>query len=405
MPTVTHTERETLAAADSLGPVNLVLPTLRDTFTKTARLFGPVVGVTEREAFLAGDATTERPYVRVREQFLADDRATPTSHLQHVVLEQFLARGGSSQAGVFERRTERESFLANDAVTVQETFGAVVREQFFAHDRTSLAGLYTQQVLEQFVARSRAWARQSVLEREVFVATGRASAETPHRYVARETFSAGDRTWVRYTGYTVVRERFTVDDRALPAAHHYDLLREEFSISSREFIPYSPAAQGLTFEGDVPMAATDAYTADLMTWGMSRHVDLGVTEHDGVQFGVGPNGVFRALDAPVLSFIEVPDTKLDIKGEPLHVKKRINYLYTYSEHAQPLDVLVTADHRGARLTTAYVQEDRDSTDTRAVRCQIGRGYTSNYIRLRVGGVRVFDIAATEVEITPTRRRI
>jgi len=86
-------------------------------------------------------------------------------------------------------------------------------------------------------------------------------------------------------------------------------------------------------------------------------------------------------------------------------RKRLNYVYTYSKHSQELNVLVTADHNGERLTTEYTQDSRASTDTRAVRCSVGRGYASNYIKLRVGGERIFDMAALEVETTVTQRRI
>lgn len=404
MPSVIHTVRETFAARSQFGSQNLILPTLREVFVKRARITDVRVRVIARESFSARSGHTGHSYMLVREQFSAADRATPQSQLQLIVRERLFARGRAFGARDFSGRVVREVFSARDAVQVVQTARAVLREQFFAADRTFLAGRHVATAAERFIARDSTSVRRRESLREVFVARGSASSGSPEQLTLRESFSAGDAA----TPYHIAREHVVESFRARgEASTRVDprvVVRERFSAYDRVILNHTFSGVP-TFAGPVPLELTDAFTADMLSWGMSRYVGLPVSEFDNVQFGVGPNGLYRATLDPVLAFVEIPDTKLEMKDVPLHVRKRLNYLYTYSEHAEALDVLVTADLHGARVTTQYQQEERDSTNTRAVRCQVGRGYASNYIRLRIGGTRVFDIASTEVEITPTKRRI
>lgn len=404
MPSVTHTVRETFAARSRFGSQNLILPTLREVFVKRARITTVRVQVTARESFSARSGHTLQAYMLVRERFFATGRVTPRSQLQLIVRESLQARDRVFAARDFSGRVVREVFSARDAVQAVQTARAVSQEQFFASDRAFLAGRHVATAAERFVARDAASVRRRESLREVFIAVGRASSGSPEQLTLRESFSAGDAVTSHHIAREHVVESFRARGAASTRLNPRVVVREWFSAYDRVIVSNSFFGAP-TFSGPVPLELTDAFTADMLSWGMSRYVGLPVSEFDNVQFGVGPNGFYRATLDPVLAFVEIPDTKLEMKDIPLHVRKRLNHLYTYSEHAEALDVLVTADLDGARVTTQYQQEERDSTNTRAVRCQVGRGYASNYIRLRIGGTRVFDIASAEVEITPTKRRI
>lgn len=154
----------------------------------------------------------------------------------------------------------------------------------------------------------------------------------------------------------------------------------------------------------VPLNQTDVWTADMRSWGMSRYVNFPLTEFANWQFGFGPDGVYTPMGELELSYIETPDRLLVEDDKQIQVRKRLNYVYTYSAHDEPLQVRVTADYNGERVATVYTQDARSSDRTRAVRCSAGRGYASNYIRLRVGGP-AFDLSHCEVEVISTQRRI
>lgn len=162
-----------------------------------------------------------------------------------------------------------------------------------------------------------------------------------------------------------------------------------------------------SIDQEVPLENTSVWTTDMLSWGMSRYVGLEVHDFVGTQYGVSPKGVFTTnpLEAP-MSYLETGVMPLQLEEEPVRERKHINYVYTYAVHDRPMTVAVTADYRKQRLTTLYTAAlPQDTDNTRAVRTAVGRGYNSNYIKLRIGAPAVFDIDQVEVEATISGRRV
>ena len=397
---------ETFVATESLGPVNYIFPTFHESFVKTASIPVVKVGVTATDSFTATDSTTSRNYVLASEQFFAQDSTIENAKYRVTVLETFRARD-AAQAGDRVNHTVTDSFvaLAGEAASLQRAWHS---EQFLAGDNLlTITSASSVQVLETFRASDTAHPHHRHTVTETFVAGDSYEIGGTNRLTVTETFVAEAAAHPRRNDYARVTETFVATDTTTATAQIQLRVSELFRAADFVHTQDDLASQLQFDTADIPLTATSAWTADMYTWGMSRYIGLPVAEFDMVQYGVGPTGVFRPVEQPVLSFVETGDMSLDDPESQRRTleRKRLNYVYTHSAHPQELNVLVTADHNGDRLTSEYTQDSRASTDTRAVRCTVGRGYASNYIKLRVGGERIFDMASLEVETTVTQRRI
>lgn len=400
MPTILDTFQ---VAADGPTFVNYALPPVTESFGATT-----TISATQKdtllEQFSAISTTSADAYLRILEQFQAADSVTGSERRSIAVLERFEA--GSTAAGsarlaniltetfvavgsapaVTQRVFAAESFSAGSIVTSGAAHQIVVTETFVAASASSGTEVQQVTVTEQFLALA-----NYVIVPKAFIA---------EQFQAASTASAGVNESV------TVGEIFSVSDTATPVAHIRVTNREQFFASTvasaRGSFVLDDVEQVTTFD------VTDVWTADTRSWGMSRYVDTPVTEFVNNQFGVGPEGVFAASDAAVTAYFETGDISLltvGRDGRPDLRKKRLHYVYGYARQSTALQVRVSADVQGVRSTETYTQEDRSSDFTRGVRCQVGRGFASNYLRLRVGGAAVFDMAGLEAEVSATNRRI
>lgn len=398
MPTILETFK---VASDGPTHVNYVLPTVTESFKAGTALSASqaqvlseqfaAVSTASAEAYLrvfetfqvsTGATGSERRTVSETEQFSAGDSAFGRSGAQATASEAFVALDILSTVVVRVRASE--SFSTQDAATTASDSQAVAQETFKALDSASGAESRQETVTEQFAAVSRTVVAPKAFAAEQFVASSATTAAVHGSVTVREIFAASaaatPTAQIRVTG----REQFFVASQAKG--------RADFELAS--------------IDQPVPFGATSVWTADTRSWGMSRYVGLPVREFVRNQFGVGPEGVFAASTAPVVSFFETGDVTLAVEGDRRDLrKKRIHYIYGYAEQTDPLQVRVYADHNGERRTELYEQEARASEQTRAVRCQVGRGFATNYLRLRMGGAVTFDMAGLEAELSATSRRI
>ena len=402
MATVLGEIRETFSAIDRLGPVNYVMPTLRSTFHIEDRQ-STLVQITHRDAFVASDSISGSAYVHVLEAFSAQSAVYPHATITQLVREQFKvadrAQTSVGLQGLLADQFLASGRLAHAGIAVQLRDGAIVT------GRATSALHSMRQIKEVFAAQGWAVPRQIGHIRDTFSAGDSYQIGSDLQQILRETFVASETAHPHKNGFGHVLERFSVQDTAHPRSILVDQVRERMYITELVH-PLDRFVLGDTIDQQVPLSATDAWTADMNTWGMSRYVGLPISQFTGTQFAVGEQGIFTYdPDNHPMAFVETGDMTLVVDAEPVFELKRLNYVYSYARQSQPLKLYVTADHNGSRVSTIYTQESRSSTDTRAVRTPVGRGYKSNYIKLRIGAARQFDLSGLEVETTVTGRRI
>ena len=192
------------------------------------------------------------------------------------------------------------------------------------------------------------------------------------------------------------------------AAHvnFYVALQEHAFVHASSFIPFVPVLP--SFYDAVPaLNLTSVWTADGRSWGMSRYIGVPVAEwvsSGNIVFGAGPSGLFvRSGDAPI-SWIETARLRFEDQFANRLEKKHLSTVYTYAQHALPLDVAVSGNYQGSWSTYYYAQSASAVDATRAVRTSVGKGFDSTYYSLRIGG-SAFDIYKIETEATLTLRRV
>ena len=398
MPTI----RDTFTANDSLGSVNLTLPPLRESFTASDAP-STTLSVTLRDSFTANDTPAGDSYVTVRDRFTADDRTTSIATISLTVRDRFTANDTPS-ARAYREEIVSEPFTVSDRVA-SVTVRAALRDRFTVSDSQVTQGADGLTVRDRFTISDAPQRVLSFVLRDQFTITDSAAVAGTLRVSVRDQFTVDDRTTETVGGAVTVRDRFTATDRTTPTARIAARIREWFSVND---VTHSrvgrPALGPKLLTRDVPVSETDVWTADMEGWGMSRYARFPVTDFVGTRFGVGEGGVFTADTECGFSYMTTGLIRFDQPKYKVFEKKRLNYVYSYSAHSAPLQVAVTADLRGKRVEMEYRQEPRNSEDTRAARCQVGRGFATNYIGLQIGGPP-FDMAALEVQTVTSNRRV
>lgn len=382
--------------------VNLVLPTIVEVFNASGRLQAVQVASVQ-DVVSATDSVVTNNYRLVRDEFFVASTSAATSHLFVSYVEKFK---------VSDAATGR---LVN-TYNVVEVFTAVSRslppnvwaklsDVFYATDSSVV--YLTNRLFISDVFRVTDYSAPAALASAVDQFTVLDSADwrgVKYVYSASEEFYASSSIGLGSTSaQSFVVDRFFAHSSVIISVAHTAVASEEFYIHSVARA-YAPRLTQLTFENSIPLSETDAWTADARVWAMSRYIDFPVLEFADNKIGVGRKGVYRAtLDSP-LSYIETGVMPLLDQGGRITRKKRINYVYTYSVHNNPLRILVRADYNGISSEYFYTQEPRVSDRTRAVRCPIGRGLFTNYFQIRIGGP-AFDITAVDIQYSVSDRRI
>jgi len=121
----------------------------------------------------------------------------------------------------------------------------------------------------------------------------------------------------------------------------------------------------------------DIFTANTVNWAMSVYTGLELTGKAG-RYAVAASGLYQVT-------ADYADAVLETGFSALGSDKRkaVRSAYVYAEHEYPLTIEVTADVSGQEQSHEYTQMARNADDTRAVRCSFGRGFRSNYYKMRL----------------------
>lgn len=402
----THIQLDSAVASDAIVAVHYIPPTVQEVGRGAGAVAAAGYEVWLRESAVATDAATGRAYRMVYESAQASDATTSRVFRQYTVRERAEAHDRAYPL-TQQLRVVTDDAEASDAVVA-------VAQRAWVQDSAQASDTATPGGRSQRLLLSRAYAHDNAFPRNVVRVVDQAQASTAytafstHRVVVTDSAIASSVATKHRGDYRLATSAaqatssYVATTRAV--AHVVDQ-----AFGSSEAYPQTAATlnndYGASILDTIPLDETSVWTADTQTWGMSRYLGVPVTGFDMVQFGVGPGGVYRLSNDPLLAFVETGDMSLSDEQTRRPQLKRLNYVYTYGTHDRELAVVVTADYNGSRLTTEYEQDWTDAGSSRAVRCSVGRGYASNYIRLRVGGERIFDIASMEVETTTMSRRI
>lgn len=358
--------------------------------------------VTLAEVFTINDTPTGSQYVTLSEVFTVDDTPTASpTHRQTVTETLNVADGVTGSIRVVQNQAE--VFTVDDRFSA-EVQKAALRETFTVQDTPSPALTTRRTVREVFQVDDTPTAYRRATLREIFQADDSITANL-RNIVIREVFTIRGEVIDPTLGARVtVREVFTVQDVPTGTAAHREITLEKASVSDYAW----PAAAGLApadIQADLSLQETQVWTADMGSWGMSRYAGVPVRDFVGNQFGVGADGLFTYDASSDMAFVETGDETLMDGDKPVRQRKRFNYLYVYGEAEADMTAQVTADVAGSRGSFVYDTPWRSGDDSRAMRFTLGRGFASNYVRLRIGGAVTFDTHGAEVESTVTRRRI
>lgn len=228
---------------------------------------------------------------------------------------------------------------------------------------------------------------------------------------------------IKGAAYSKLRDSAVLSDRLNSASVQLTALRGRGRLSDRLGGTYSPMGalrdrgrlHGRTGGFNVATAAlrdrawisgdvveqgddTSAWTCCTRSFAMSRYTGFPFESMAG-GFAAGPGGVFVPGDAAVPAHIETGDSNY---GSPL--LKGMSWVYVSGTHATPLQITVTADVHGQQYSQTYTQMPRDASHTRTVRATIGRGFKSNFFRLRFESDAPFFIDGAEALVAPAASR-
>ena len=398
------TVRDTAGVTARIATTNLQLPLRRQQVGVTAAVH-PGWREIVRDTLQVRDAAAYRSLVRVTATGGVTDAVTPRATIRTAVRDRLGVqdRAAGLEATVTGVEEKLGARVGVSEIRLQATYRDSAGGRATAH-ATSTARVDVQ---DRVGVSSRLWSLDRAFAHDVAGVQATWWPASDPAAFARAAAGVRSATYPHTSGRPVIRVVAGARSRAIPAADTWAMVRDRAFVHATAY----PRRQQekvtldkLPLDADVPLSDTDAWTADLRSWGMSRYVRLPVTEMAGTRFGLAPDGVYTTDSAAEFSYIETGRTDLSLPDEPIKQLKRLNYVYTYSVHERPLRVRVTADYRGRQAQRVYQQDSHNSEATRAVRCAIGRGFATNYLQLRVGGP-AFDLAQLEVEITPTGRRI
>jgi len=147
------------------------------------------------------------------------------------------------------------------------------------------------------------------------------------------------------------------------------------------------------------ISSGEAWTANVKTWAMSRYETFPLESFND-SYALGADGIFEPSGAFADGRFTTGVTTLGSS-----IKKTVSNLYFYGERETEMDVEVTADVKGLRQTFAYTQMARDGSDSRMVRCDLGRGFYSTNYQFTVSGSGAFAVEHIEPVIQSGSRRI
>lgn len=404
VPTVSGQINEVFVVDDAATGTLVIPGSISEVFTVGDSVWvGTTTSEIVQEVFFVQDTPVPSQFSTLREVFVATETSAPRSIIRRVVRDDVVAVARVTGFAT-SSQTVQETAVATGIVQ-PPTIGAALHEVFDAQDTPQPALTTRRTVREVLQALGRARPRQGSTLRESFTTSSRITISNYRNVIYREVAQARGEALAPVTNLrVVVREVLVALGRAVPRSALRETAVERLFATDYAYAPLSDEALA-DFEADVPLAETQAFTADMAGWGMSRYVRMPVEDFVGTQFGVGPTGLFTYDSTPVLGFVETGDTMLRAGDNPLPERKRFNYLYVYGRSSDKMSCRVTADVASQRESHTYTDPWRSGDDSRAMRFQLGRGFSGTFVKLRVGGAVNFDVHAMELETTVTSRRV
>ena len=406
MSTVTGTLYDVFGATADLVFVNTIYPPLRDAFGAKGRFVTQQRRDVHEVFGASGKAVHEHAYILLRDAFGVSTATTVHIIGRRTVRERFRVRDKVLTARVRYTASLTDTFGATGGFAGEPEIGTRLRDKFGARASVSSFLRKTDVVSETFGATGRAIARNVGILSDVFAAHGSSIAPAHFGYL-KSVFHARSQTYPQILPRAMVREKFGARDAPLPISHILHVVSERFTAyAEARGRVLTPSITGTDLENISPRLRTDVWTADMRTWSMSRYVDFPLTDFVDTRFGAGHDGLYTSSTADLMAFVETGKLRTDDQeGRKLHHKKQPRYVYIYGVYTQPLHVMISADLNGELAQYEYQTDRADVESERASRCEIGRGFASNYLKLRIGGRSRFMISAVEIESVPSTRRV
>jgi hypothetical protein len=353
------------------GPTfNVLLPAftgapenyIRDTAVITSRSDYSVNSDFRETAVITSSATSIVTVKRdLREKAKLADRDYATARSTHDVTETAVL---DDQTTLYNYRTDvRETAPIISEATGVSISRRDVRETFKGRDKIDSASPYK--------------VRDSAVLNDAVTLRARTVQDVREVAVLNDSYADV------VSGVETVRDSAVLNDHATNISTTRIVVRERGFISD---------AVTLINQGEV-------WTANVKTWAMSRYENLPLESFND-SYALGEDGIFAPSGMYADGRFTTGITRL---GDS--IKKTVSNLYFYGERETPLEVEVTADVRGLRQTYSYTQMARSADDSRMVRCDLGKGFSSTNYQFTVSGSGAFTVEHIEPVIQAGSRRI
>jgi len=167
----------------------------------------------------------------------------------------------------------------------------------------------------------------------------------------------------------------TITESAVITANALPRVQAKATITDEAFI-YDTAYPVADVSGQ-PFGEQSAWTANTNIWAMSRYATNDITGLAG-RYAVAASGLYE--QASTYANLSIQSGFLNFGSPSL---KTTPAMYSYSTHASPMTIKVTADLNGAQNTYTYTEMARPAGDHRAVRTLFGKGLKSTYFKLGI----------------------
>lgn len=237
--------------------------------------------------------------------------------------------------------------------------------------------------------------------RETF--TGRDWADTASPYKVRDTAVLNDSATLRTRTVQDVRDTAALNDSYDDVVSGVETVRE-VAVLNDHATNISTTRVVVRERGFISDAVTlismgEVWTANVKNWAMSRYENFPLESFND-NYALGEDGIFAPSGLYADGHFTTGITRLGAS-----IKKTVSNLYFYGERETPLEVEVTADVRGLRQTYSYTQMARSADDSRMVRCDLGKGFSSTNYQFTVSGSGAFTVEHIEPVIQAGSRRI
>ena len=184
-----------------------------------------------------------------------------------------------------------------------------------------------------------------------------------------------DAAVITSTAYAEAEAVTTVTESAVITANALPRVQAKVTTTDEAFI-YDTAYPVAALSGQ-PFDEQNVWTANTNIWAMTRYATNDITGLAG-RYAVAASGLYE--QASTYANLSIQSGFLNFGSPSL---KATPAMYSYSTHASPMTISVTADLNGAQNTYTYTEMARPAGDHRAVRTLFGKGLKSTYFKLGI----------------------